>query len=219
MKEKNIFAFTLSEVLIALVVIGIVAAITIPNIKLTLENKQYKTAYKKAFSDLSRATLSSIAFGEFPLRETKYDKATTMEEWNCIKKNLIATKVCEKQNTFECWIDADKIYNGPQFNSYAFIDNSGRSWVLYSLLENIYFVDTNGDKKPNKFGKDRWTFTLADETGKRICAEGVQVGDKVACSNQAYPKKIIPYTKRDILTKDTNRCNYPPCYYLSWLYQ
>lgn len=212
-------AFTLSEVLITLVIIGVVVAITVPALLISMENQHYKVAYRKAWSDLARATLSSIAFYEFPFRETKYDRTTTMEEWACLKKNLISIKVCENNNAFDCWVDADKIYNSPASNSYIFIDNSGRAWVLFSHLENIYFVDTNGDKNPNKFGKDRWAFTLADENGNRICSEGVEIDEPLACSNPTLPKKVIPYFKKDYLKKDNSLCNYPPCYYVSWLYK
>lgn len=205
-------AFTLSEVLITLVIIGVVVAITVPALLISMENQHYKVAYRKAWSDLARATLSSIVFSEFPLREKKFDRETTMEEWNCVKKNLISIKICEKNNTFDCWIDNDKIYSYPQKDSYSFVDNSGRAWVLYNHLENIYLVDVNGDKKPNKFGKDRWAFTFADELNKRICSDTI-------CSNPSFPKKVIPYVQKDMLIKDTNKCNYPPCYYSSWLYK
>ena len=68
------YSFTLSEVLITLVVIGIIAAITVPMILNSLHNQEYKTGYKKAYSDLSNAILKSVALGEFPERNNKYDK-------------------------------------------------------------------------------------------------------------------------------------------------
>lgn len=205
-------AFTLTEILISIVIIGVVAAITIPSLQSTLENQHYKVAYKKALSDLRRATLMSVAFREFPYRESKRDTETTAQEWAQIKKNIIATKVCENNNLYDCWVNADRIWGGPSHVSWAFVDNSGRAWAVFSQTENIYFVDTNGDRKPNKFGKDRWAFKLADENGVRIC----NTGD--ICNNLGYPAQIQPYKNQDYLTKDSNYCNYPPCYYASWLY-
>lgn len=43
-------AFTLSEVMLVLSVIGVVAALTIPGIVQNLNESGYKTTYKKAFA-------------------------------------------------------------------------------------------------------------------------------------------------------------------------
>ena len=47
--------FTLAEVLLTLVIVGIVAALVIPSIIQTTQNAQYKTAWKDSFSMLSQA--------------------------------------------------------------------------------------------------------------------------------------------------------------------
>lgn len=47
-------AFTLSEVMLVLSVIGIIAAMTIPGIVQNLNERQYKITWKKAFSDLNQ---------------------------------------------------------------------------------------------------------------------------------------------------------------------
>ncbi len=116
-----------------------------------------------------------------------------MEEWNIIKNKFGVMKVCENNNTFDCWVDADRVCVGcntdgngvPSDNSNAFIDVSGRAWALFSEIENLFLVDINGDKKPNQFGKDRWIFTFAEGNGKRIC-DG---GDYTNCNNPGTPKK------------------------------
>ena len=222
MREKSppysLKAFTLSEVLITLVIIGVVAAITVPALLNSLENTEYKVAYKKAYSDLSNAVAESLAFGEFPYRSDVYNLDTTKEEWELIKRKFGIMKVCESDNAFDCWVDADKICTGecgqgsPTSSSFAFIDLSGRSWAIFYIYSNIYLADTNGDKGPNRFGKDRWLFTFADENNKRICSK---IGNDV-CVNPGVAKKVIPYIKEDISTK-SGWCNYPPCNYKSWL--
>ena len=48
-------AFTLAEVLITVVIIGVIAAITIPAIVENTNAQEYRTALKKALSELNQA--------------------------------------------------------------------------------------------------------------------------------------------------------------------
>ena len=91
----------------------------------------------------------------------------------------------------------------------TFIDLQGRAWMLYIRSENIYLVDTNGDKGPNHFGKDRWIFTFAEDSGHRICGD-------TNCTYPGVPKRIIPLFQYDINSAN-DWCHYPPCNYKSWL--
>lgn len=50
-------AFTLAEVLIVLVTIGIIAAITIPNLINNYQKTQYVTKLKKAYANFNRVLL------------------------------------------------------------------------------------------------------------------------------------------------------------------
>ena len=50
-------SFTLAEVLITLVVIGIIAAITVPSINKQIRKQQYKSSLFKAISTINQATL------------------------------------------------------------------------------------------------------------------------------------------------------------------
>jgi prepilin-type N-terminal cleavage/methylation domain-containing protein len=68
-RNEKTFAFTLAEVLITLAIIGVVAALSIPSVVKNYQETQFKTAYKKAFSDLNRVFAQPIAFNEFPERK------------------------------------------------------------------------------------------------------------------------------------------------------
>ena len=64
MKSK---AFTLAEVLITLMIIGIVAALTIPSVISNYQQQEFKTGLKKAVSVLNEAIQTNIAVeGETP---------------------------------------------------------------------------------------------------------------------------------------------------------
>ncbi len=64
MVRVRVVAFTLAEVLITLGIIGVVAAMTIPNLLSNVRAKQYINKYKKVVSTLSNAArLSSEEYG------------------------------------------------------------------------------------------------------------------------------------------------------------
>ena len=218
MKQK---AFTLAEVLITLGIIGVVAAMTIPTLIGKYQEKQFKTAYKKVYSELSRAFQEALVDQQFT-RITQYEGASTEEEFNILKSKFKVSLDCGKTDIYRCWKKGDTLCGGscqsgnasdgidmengkPADNdSLCFIDISGQSWCSYSARENIFVVDTNGFANPNQFGKDRWIFTFADEDNNRA-------------SNYHDYKKVIPYYTRDILTLTSSFCKHPPCYYQSWL--
>lgn len=169
MKQK-FMGFTLSEVLITLGIIGVVAAITLPVVINKIDNLKYKSAYKKAYSDLSQILQKALVEEEWPYRESVYDQQATKNEYEIMKKGFKIIKECDNTNFNECWADGDKTVNGyPKIGMslFPFIDSAGRSWVNYYYSENIYFVDLNGLKGPNKWNKDRWCFTFVDKNGRR----------------------------------------------------
>ena len=55
MDRKN--AFTLSEVLITLVIIGVIAAITVPSLMNNTNAEEYRASLKKAISGLNQALI------------------------------------------------------------------------------------------------------------------------------------------------------------------
>src|SRR5574344_1035012 len=63
-------AFTLAEVLIVLGIIGIVAAMTIPTLMQKIQDMEFKTAAKKAYSVTSEA-----------LKKMNYDYGTTYADY------------------------------------------------------------------------------------------------------------------------------------------
>ncbi len=213
-------AFTLAETLITLGVIGVVAALTLPALISKYQDLGFKSAYKKAYSEFSQSFQEPIFNSELS-RSGKFDESATEHELQILKSKLKVLKDCNvKGEIAECWkLGEDTVCSGScsgggpdtplgtngvpgQNREKCFIDVSGRSWCTFNNDENIFFVDTNGLKNPNRFGKDRFLFTFADENDNR-------------CSTAKCYKKIIPYSKD--ITIQTTWCQYPPCYYESWL--
>lgn len=205
-------AFTLAEVLITLGVIGIVAAMTLPTVINRANEKQWKVAYKKAYSSMTQAFLKMQTNDEvLDMTFTEGSGAPNIgENFKIMSKYFNTVKTCFDNNADECWVCAEGqagyIYNGePEWlgcktSSYAFIDYSGIAWYLYSNSEWPVLVDVNGNKKPNRLGQDRFVMKFA--------ANG---------TNAAYmesPDKIIPWS--DFRYK-TRWCPSGYCLYTTWL--
>ena len=216
MKNTNsaTFAFTLAEVLITLGIIGIVAAMTIPSFMNSINDSQFKTAYKKAYSEASQAVNSCIADNSFVERTAWSDAVNNATNWDAFRAKFRASKYCDGTTVTidSCWdMTGEKFNTGtaPLTSGIGFIDQSGKAWVKgTSGFGPVYtgdvLVDTNGFKGPNKFGQDRFRLTFTASDGN-IATAGI-------------PVKVLP----DIDFPGYNATYCPsgashPCYYTSWL--
>ena len=212
--------FTIAEVLITIGIIGIIAAITIPGLIKNYQERQFKTAYKKVYSEISQIFQEALLSQSFTRTQAESIQSTT-EELNILKSKFKIILNCENQNIERCWKKGDTVCGGTctsgnmeegidlengapvDGRAYCFIDNSGRSWCTYTNNQNIFLVDTNGLSNPNRFGRDRWVFSFADANNSHA-------------THFTNYKKVIPFVNRDILIQDAF-CKHPPCYYQSWL--
>ena len=208
------FAFTLAEVLITLGIIGVVAAMTIPNLMNNIQDAQFKTAYKKAYSEASQAVNLCIADNSFVSRTSWTDAVNNAINWNAFSTKFTIAKFCDGTTVTldKCWdITGEKFSSGtaPITSDPSFIDNSGKIWVKGSynngaLFAGDVFVDTNGMKSPNKFGQDRFRLRFTTPDGN-INTAGI-------------PARVLPDS--DYASSDASYCpsgNSHPCYYTSWL--
>ena len=217
-KTKFNTAFTLSEVLITLGVIGIVAAMTLPTVINRANEKQCKVAYKKAYSTIQQAFLRAFENGEL-VDMTPQDvlpggapyTPAVGENFKTLSKYIKTSKTCFDRNADECWecengqagyhMNGGPNWLGCRKSSYAFIDTSGVAWYLYKNIEYLILVDVNGFKNPNKLGKDRFVMLFGANNDN----------SKEYASN---PTQILPY--RDIIAKQ-RWCPDGNCLYQSWI--
>ncbi len=209
-------AFTMAEVLITLGIIGIVAAMTLPSLIGKYQEKQWKVAYKKAYSGMSQAFLRMQANDEVSDMTPTYTEdglaitPSIGENFKTMSKYFNTVKTCFDRNASECWECADGqagyIYNGgPDWlgcgnMSYAFIDYSGVAWYLYSNNEWPVLVDVNGFNRPNQLGKDRFVMRFASNNSDLKYVEN--------------PDIIQPWD--DVITK-SRWCPSGNCLYRTWL--
>lgn len=207
--------FTLAEVLITLGIIGVVAAITIPTIMNSIQDEQYKTAYKKAYAIISQALLKAQNDNAI-IALTGTNSAVGAEaNFAALKSQFIIAKECDVSSLSNCWDQSTGSESwGSESNSVpSFIDNSGMAWRLRepdsAAISPVILVDTNGNKKPNKYGQDRFPF---------LFGAGAQRAWGVA--DFGIPTKIVPYDDVTSSIDNGNCRSYAthPCYNRRWLY-
>lgn len=97
-------AFTLAETLITLVIIGVVAAITIPTLTADYQEKERIAKVKKMYSSLANAMTMVKAQGGSPdLNDVRDDNMADLTDWfdTYIKRNMVVVKTC--YNSRGCW--------------------------------------------------------------------------------------------------------------------
>lgn len=202
-------AFSLAEVLITLLVIGVVASLTIPTVVNNTQEAEFYTGYKKVYGLGCIAVMKGLNEYGYQSRSSSYDVSSTNNDWNTFKSYFNIQKECNNNNNDQCWDTSGEKMESPNLRPFqrekAFIDVSGSAWSIYNEGENIILVDTNGFNPPNRYGKDRWQFTFKDANNTRITS--------------GLPVKFAPYSGSDITTINTFLCHYPPCYFKSWLMQ
>jgi prepilin-type N-terminal cleavage/methylation domain-containing protein len=179
----NLKAFTLAEVLITLVIIGIIAAITVPQLKTMAENQEYISAYKKLYSSLCQfhSALKRDNGGYFDGLFSDVD--TTI---NTFKKYYNTAKVCEKAVTDTLCFPSYTYKNNSAGTTTRYDDPSASKSIILtdgSILTFVSFssncknngelksaigcvrirADVNGWKKPNQVGKDVFDFYISED--------------------------------------------------------
>jgi len=158
--------FTLAEVLITLLIIGVIASIVIPGLIADTQQAEYKAAWKKAYASISQAHKQIIMDNG----GTFIDAAANSSECRTLFKNIMnSATTC---NDSSCAASSLKKFNGTT-DSYTFSSNNlvlNDGTILFFSLHNpkcdygsyVYtsgecgwgMVDVNGKKGPNQWGKD-----------------------------------------------------------------
>ena len=120
-KFKN--GFTLAEVLITLVIIGVIAAMTIPAVINKTQKQEYVSRLKKTYSVFAQATNKIIAE-----EGTPSNWATSPENvYNIYKKYLVVAKDC---NTESGCVQSNGVYQQLLGGSNDYDTNKYRKLVL-----------------------------------------------------------------------------------------
>lgn len=181
-------AFTLSEVLITLVIIGVIAAMTVPSLLQSTQKEEYVSGLKKAHSVLSNALYIMADRNGYPHGDYSFlkDSIDFIDEFSKISNTI---KKCN--SSVEC-------FGGSLSTRYKFLSGNPASGVVdgkslitsdgymytYKKVSSFYgitnedidngigriIVDVNGVKPPNRLGYDTFFFYIID--GKGIVPAG-----------------------------------------------
>ena len=146
---KQKFAFTLAEVLITLMIIGVIASLTIPSLQEDANQRAYAASCKKAFSTLSNA-LALAEQMNGPARKWGLKDSTSYEDFKeYILPHLSVMKVCNGNKG--CFGDGK--YFAANKSSYADLSENGYGTpaVSFMLADGMSVsYDYNPDSSVNK---------------------------------------------------------------------
>lgn len=116
-KKKKINAFTLAEVLITLGIIGIVAAMTIPNLITNYQKTQYVTSLKKAYTEfnqaLAKASADSGCVNDLKCSGLFAGGTNNLSLGTTLVKYFNTAKICENSIDKGCWpLETNQYYDG-----------------------------------------------------------------------------------------------------------
>ena len=208
MKKKNSKnGFTLAEVLIALTVIGVIAAITVPALIQKTQKQEYVSALKKAYSTLSQAAQMIIAENGRAKEDENGETwmIDTDSIYNMFKKYLHNSKDCSSSGgCFEQIGNkgyqnlngegSTNPWNKSNSNYKALITADGAQ-VLFAYKSKKceseddgsngvcgrISVDINGAKKPNIIGRDVFYFVLKEDA---LLPQGCDYGNYCQTNNK-----------------------------------
>lgn len=204
--NNRLQAFTLSEVLITLVIIGVLAAILVPSVMNNTNKQEYRTAIKKAISGLNQA----LAL-EYVLEGVTAQNYVSSEDivQNLFKKRMNNIAPAAKEFTVSnCNNDSpDSIFttnDGMIFCVSNFqSDNSDEPNSKCSYDNQIpcvkndganLWIDVNGYRKPNK--------VTTNSSNPRDVYQA-----------QIYAQKVVPYgkpTQNIFYNKENSQSNHMP---------
>lgn len=154
-------AFTLAEVLITLVVIGVVAAISIPIMFADWQKKHTVSRLLKVHSELAQTTYLAIA-DNGPIDSWEVDKLTAREFYQIYLKPYLQILKDDKDIKFEYTALNGK--KDAKTDGMAFYLSDGAKIFVHTPQNTEYgiqvklYIDINGEQKPNRMARDIFTF-------------------------------------------------------------
>ncbi len=166
--KKILNGFTLAEVLITIVVIGIIAMLTLPNVVSRYSNESMLSTFKKAFHDLEHnvTLIASDGYYHHDLSKTSLGKAGSAEDF--VKKHYLINSECgaTAQPCFAKSYRAISKSDASDFSctdGYSAIIKGGYALCVIPKVPADIYVDVNGPQDPNLGGRDMFHIQVAKD--------------------------------------------------------
>ena len=169
-------AFTLAEVLITLTIVGVIAALTIPNLLQKYQEQATVKKVQKFYSNLSNAySLAMKENGSANEWETPNNSKGATEIYNLLFKPYFKiAKNCGFSEKANCIKNgAYKLLNNEETYNYGTnsryykiaLDDGSAVWFRGETATTTLtvFYDVNGYKEPNQWGKDLFDFDIKND--------------------------------------------------------
>jgi len=189
-------AFTLAEVLLTLAVIGVVAALTIPAVITKVTRDQYVVALKKAYNTLKSIEHKAVR-EHGPM--TNWNWKNTQEDFETYFESYFDTmKECGNTRDEGCFVTVYTYLDGSEWDlnlnttsRYKFVTSDGIALAYIAeqdeKVAGKFWIDVNGQKGPNKYGRDLFNFYVIPELG--IKPHGAYGVDGKSLSSAEVDKK------------------------------
>jgi len=188
MKMRKNKAFTLAETLVVMGIIGVVAALTIPNLSASTGNKENVARVQKAYSTINEAFERTQAeYGNirrWPLRDFNWNGDNDTDFLaNRMAEYLKVSKNCGRNANQGCMSTSVKYLNGTattagsywgildsDTNAYKMLLADGTGLAIRVASGSIYLnVDIDGPKKGSgTLGKDLFGFYYGSDSDRQL---------------------------------------------------
>ena len=185
-------AFTLSELLVALGVLGVIAGLVIPATVKNINEKVFTTGIKNI-----TGSVQQLASDKMIENKTKSLLDTIFASSNLLSNGFTWSKSCETA-TSGCLASSYRNINGENiessiFSSYSAIKlkNGAAIAYLYSYSSSTdkvgtFIVDVNGEDNPNVAGRDLYAFDIdvkgeINGTSTGSCTAATSIADLKNC--------------------------------------
>lgn len=175
--------FSLAEIVVTLLIIGVVAALTMPSLVEDVNRKEHATRLKSVNSALNQA-VSKMEIDNGPVGKNQY-WTDAKQFWPLFTEQFNTFKICGL-NEKGCFTES--ITKGLNGDDWALYDGSSYTMrtadgIAYNFnpteckvdkgvsAEDIkngfgrFLVDVNSEKGPNKFGEDLFFFCIVKNKG------------------------------------------------------
>ena len=222
-------AFTLAETLIVMGIIGVVAALTIPNLNSSTGEKEKIAKVKKIYQNLEDALgRAQAVYGPF-------------DEWKQLDSNVTAqttrfaqrvtefmkiSKDCGMDTTGKCFVTKDREINGTyspesqwQYNTDAYkVITADGTCLSFSLLNNAIYADIDGVTKGSSlWGSDLFVYWIHDNRIDPFVRTFENNEQPCKSDNDDCVAWVISYDNMDYLkTNDGTTCSSNTSKKLTW---